>query len=377
MAFLSLITPSSPSALELQHSTLSCLLRPDNGGIVDDAILTRLDENLFYTVTNAGRRVQDCAYLQSQLTKWHQAGHPPVGWKLLKHHGLVALQGPSAARLLAQTLAKEHNLAEFLFGQCMWNKLKLLDGGTSPDVLISRTGYTGEDGFEISVPASAAPPVAEAFVSRGECKMAGLGARDTLRLEAGMCLYGQDVDETTTPVEASLSWIVAKDRREEGGFHGSHIILRQLKPKSRVYLAGVSRRRVGLIIPSAPARTGAEIVNDKGKTVGHITSGGPSPMLKTNIAMGYIEDGLHKAGTEVHVLVREKRRRAVVTKMPFVPTRYYKGEEDDEVIATETNVPPEVLAAKARAEEVRREAVAQAKEARRVEALAGDPWEPR
>ena len=139
-----------------------------------------------------------------------------------------------------------------------------------------------------------------------------------------MCLYGHDLDDTTTPVEAGLSWVIGKDRRTDGEFHGSQVILSQLTPKSKGG-AGVERRRVGLIVEGAPAREGAEIVNDKGEKIGNVTSGCPSPTLKKNVAMGYIKDGMHKAGTEVEVLIRGKRRKAVVTKMPFVPSKYWKG----------------------------------------------------
>jgi aminomethyltransferase len=139
-----------------------------------------------------------------------------------------------------------------------------------------------------------------------------------------MCLYGHDLDDSTTPVEAALSWVVGKDRRAEGGFHGSSIILSQLKLKKDGGV-GVTRRRVGLVVEGAPAREGAEIVDAEGNAIGKITSGCPSPTLKENIAMGYVKDGLHKAGTEVGVLVRGKRRKAVVTKKPFVPSKYYRS----------------------------------------------------
>ena len=139
-----------------------------------------------------------------------------------------------------------------------------------------------------------------------------------------MCLYGHDLDETTTPVEAALSWVIGKDRRTAGGFHGSDIILSQLKPKSKGG-AGVDRRRIGLIVEGAPAREGADIVNEAGESIGKITSGCPSPTLGKNVAMAYIKDGFHKSGTDVEVVVRGKKRKAKVTKMPFVPSRYWKG----------------------------------------------------
>jgi aminomethyltransferase len=141
-----------------------------------------------------------------------------------------------------------------------------------------------------------------------------------------MCLYGHDLDDTTTPVEAGLSWIIPKERRggDGGGFHGAEVILKQLVPKTKGGL-GVERRRVGLIVEGAPAREGAEIFSADGEKIGKVTSGCPSPTLGKNIAMGYIKDGFHKSGTEVSVAVRGKPRKAAVTKMPFVPTKYWKG----------------------------------------------------
>lgn len=224
-------------------------------------------------------------------------------------------------------------LKALYFGQCKHVTLNLAPKQSSdPDtpILISRGGYTGEDGFEISIP----PALTVAFTThllesggRERLRLAGLGARDSLRLEAGMCLYGHDLDDKTTPVEAGLSWIVHKDRRASGGFHGDETILRQL----RAVKDGGSpptRRRVGLIVEGAPAREGADITNptgtDSAEMVGRVTSGCPSPTLGKNIAMGYIKNSLHKAGTPIEVLVRGKKRKAEVVKMPFVKSQYWK-----------------------------------------------------
>lgn len=279
-------------------------------------------------VTNAGCRAKDLDYLTSELAAWNEAGYPSVEWKVLEGQGLVALQGPLSASILSSILAKPNkiNLNELYFGQSKYAKLRLANGEISPDVLISRGGYTGEDGFEISIPGPSSTAITESLLQSASdtLRLAGLGARDSLRLEAGMCLYGHDLDDSTTPVEAALSWVVGKDRRAEGGFHGSSVILSQLKLKKDGGV-GVTRRRVGLVVEGAPAREGAEIVDAEGNAIGKITSGCPSPTLRKNIAMGYVKDGLHKAGTEVGVLVRGKRRKAVVTKMPFVPSKYYRG----------------------------------------------------
>ncbi|KAF2447432.1 aminomethyltransferas-like protein [Karstenula rhodostoma CBS 690.94] len=322
-AFLERLTPSSLSSLSENHSTLSTLLHPETGGIVDDTVIARLPDS-FYVVTNAGCREKDLAYLSEQLETWRKENpDKTVEWKLRDNQGLVALQGPLAATILERVLSEQSAsaLKSLYFGQCLPGTIK----GTDVEVLISRGGYTGEDGFEISIPPSATEAVTQFMLdsAKDELRLAGLGARDTLRLEAGMCLYGHDLDDTTTPVEAGLSWIIGKDRRANGGFHGDSVILQQLKKKSEG--GGVTRRRVGLIIEGSPAREGAEIVDEAGEKIGNITSGCPSPTAKKNISMGYIKDGLHKSGTEVQVIVRGKKRKATVTKMPFIGSKYYKA----------------------------------------------------
>ncbi|KAK6594344.1 glycine cleavage system T protein [Botrytis cinerea] len=329
-AFLQRITPASIANLALHQGGLSCLLHPGTGGIVDDTIITRLGPELFYVVTNAGCREKDLKYLGEELEAFTKEGGEKVGWEVLDGWGLVALQGPESEEILKELLAeemKEGGFDNFLFGQSRFVKIRLADGSTSGNLLVSRGGYTGEDGFEISIPESETVMVTESLLkSAGETRLqlAGLGARDSLRLEAGMCLYGHDLDDTTTPVEAALGWVVGKERRTEGGFHGAEVILKQLTPKSKGG-SGVERRRIGLIVEGAPAREGADIVNDKGEKIGNITSGCPSPTLGKNVAMGYIKDGFHKAGTDVSVVVRGKERKAKVTKMPFVPSKYWKG----------------------------------------------------
>ncbi|TID21460.1 glycine cleavage system T protein [Venturia nashicola] len=335
--FLASITPSSPKTTKPFHSGLSALLHP-TGGIVDDTIITNLSsgwKERYYFVTNAGCRDKDLAFIQDSIHKWREDNNNgEIQWRTFTDYGLVALQGPLSADILKSlkptTAEKEpFNVDELHFGQCKYLHLAEID----QPCLVSRGGYTGEDGFEISVPSSSSGAnntlkLTEALLQAGgedKVRLAGLGARDSLRLEAGMCLYGHDIDDSTTPVEAGLSWIVATDRREVGGFNGSDTILSQLKPKKDGG-SGVTRRRVGLIInDKAPAREGASIVNEDGQEIGTITSGCPSPTLGKNIAMGYIKSGMHKAGTEVGVVVRNKTRRATVSKMPFVPSKYWKG----------------------------------------------------
>ncbi|KAF9483028.1 glycine cleavage system T protein [Pholiota conissans] len=310
--FLEWLTPSSLASLKPYSSTLTVLLNPE-GGIIDDTIVTKHASDAFYVVTNAGRRDRDLAWFKEKIQEWNaseKGKEGPVEHEVLENWGLLALQGPDAAAYL-------QGLTSF--------DLKQLTFGTSAFVPIegfnlhvARGGYTGEDGFEISIPPSQTVEVAE-LLSKSPVQLIGLGARDSLRLEAGMCLYGNDLDETTTPVEAGLSWVIGKNRRENGGFIGAETVLRQLKE-------GPSRRRVGLIVEGAPARQGAKIFSPSGKEeLGIVTSGIPSPTLGKNIAMGYIKSGWHKKGTEVEVEVRKQLRKAVLTPMPFTKPNYWRG----------------------------------------------------
>ncbi|KAF8194692.1 hypothetical protein BJ912DRAFT_959109 [Pholiota molesta] len=311
--FLEWLTPSSLASLKPYSSTLSVLLN-ENGGIIDDTIVTKHASDAFYVVTNAGRRDRDLEWFKHKVQEWNSSEKGkdgPVEHEVLEDWGLVALQGPQAAAYL-------QGLTSF--------DLKQLTFGTSAFVPIegfnlhvARGGYTGEDGFEISIPPSHTVEVAE-LLSKSPVQLIGLGARDSLRLEAGMCLYGNDLDETTTPVEAGLSWVIGKERKEKGGFIGAETVLQQLKE-------GPSRRRVGLVVDGAPARRkGAKIFSPSGKEeLGIVTSGIPSPTLGKNIAMGYIKSGWHKKGTEVEVEVRKQLRKAVLTPMPFTKPNYWRG----------------------------------------------------
>ena len=331
------ITPTSIAALEPYHSTLSCLLHPVTGGIVDDTVITRLGPELFYVVTNAACKAKDVAYLKEQIDQ-RDTNHGKLDWEVLDGWGLVALQGPLSVEVLQRTLmtagVEDVDLNALYFGQCKHVILNLPSTASSkPDtpILISRGGYTGEDGFEISVPPTLTVAFTKHLLETGgkdRLRLAGLGARDSLRLEAGMCLYGHDLNDNTTPVEAGLSWVIHKDRRVAGGFNGEETILNQLKPKKE---GGEppKQRRVGLIVEGAPAREGAEVVDPKSEAspkevIGTVTSGCPSPTLGKNIAMGYVRSPLHKAGTAVEIMVRGKPRKAEVVKMPFVKSRYWK-----------------------------------------------------
>lgn len=331
-AFLERVTPSSWATQGNMQSKLTTFLWPGTGGIVDDTVITRIGEDEYYVVTNGACLDKDTKYIDDQLGSFGGG----VEWTRLDNSGLFALQGPQSAEILNEIIDKDSNvnLKSLYFGNAAWAQLKLADGSKTHPVLISRGGYTGEDGFEISFNGKLYPafetmtPVVETLIKAAgpeRLQMSGLGARDSLRLEAGMCLYGHDLDDTITPVEAGLSWIIPKERRVAGaGFHGADTIVPQMTPKSKGG-AGVEKRRVGFFIEGAPAREGAQVQND-GETIGAITSGVPSPTLGKNIAMGYVKDGHHKSGTEVDIVVRGRKRKGVVAKMPFIQTRYWKGD---------------------------------------------------
>ena len=350
------MTPSDPRSLPIGKNTLSVLLHEGTGGIVDDCIITNLGMDRWYVVTNAGCREKDLQFVQLEIEKLKakDGARRDIEWSVLDDRGLIALQGPKSVEVLESVLASmgsKPNLKNLHFGSCLPVTLHLPTTKTADSskkglniedyaLLISRGGYTGEDGFEISLPSTLTPDFCASLLaykppssttsssgSENPCKLAGLGARDSLRLEAGMCLYGHDLDDTTTPVEAALGWTVHKARREPDAkpFNGSEIILRQLLP-SKAGGTPPTRRRVGLIVEGAPAREGAKIfTKGTNEELGSITSGCPSPTLAKNIAMGYVKSGYHKPGMEVEVEVRGKRRAALVTKMPFLPAKYWKG----------------------------------------------------
>jgi len=334
-AFLETVTPSSVADMDVNTSKLSTFLWPGTGGIVDDTMITRLGEEEFAVVSNAGTREKIFKYLTEQTAGLQNPEGKEFWWEVLEGYGLIALQGPQSAEILQEVVdpADGVDLTSLHFGNTAFARLRYqVDGqwkSTSDKAMISRGGYTGEDGFEISFKSTngEADPLARTLLQVGgpeRLQLAGLGARDSLRLEAGMCLYGHDIDDTTTPVEGSLSWIIPKERRTKGGFHGAEVINKQIVPKSKGG-TGIERRRVGFVVSGAPAREGADIFTKDGEKVGVITSGSPSPTLGKNIAMGYVKEGLHKSGTELDVVVRGKKRAATVAKMPFVPSKYFKG----------------------------------------------------
>jgi len=277
------------------------LLLNDKGGILDDLMATRLEDGLMLVV-NAACKDADLAHLQSQLDR-------AVTIEPHFERALLALQGPAAAAVLKRFAPGVERMP-------FMTSAELSIAGTPCSV--TRSGYTGEDGFEISVAAEQAAAIAERLLGEPEVMPIGLGARDTLRLEAGLCLYGHDIDETTTPIESGLAWTIGKRRRAEGGFPGAAIILRQLAE-------GVARKRVGIRPDGrAPAREGTVITDPAGNRVGTVTSGGFGPSVGAPIAMGYVDSAHAAEHTAVSVIVREVARPAHVARLPFVPTRYYR-----------------------------------------------------
>ncbi|XP_049885425.1 aminomethyltransferase, mitochondrial [Pectinophora gossypiella] len=291
-------------------SSLTVFLNQE-GGIIDDLIVTKVNDKELYVVSNAGRLEVDKEHMKCTTEMFKKQGKDVhVEFWNTSERALIALQGPKAASVLQELT--DIPLKELLF---MTSRVGTVAG---VQCRVTRCGYTGEDGVEISIPADKAERVTEALLLSNEVKLAGLGARDSLRLEAGLCLYGNDIDESITPVEASLTWLIAKRRRQDAQFPGSNVILRQIKE-------GVSKRRVGIRIEEgAPGRKDAALKNpSNSEVVGKVTSGCPSPSLGGNVAMGYVAEGFKKSGTELLVNIRGKDVPCVVAKMPFVPSKYY------------------------------------------------------
>ena len=273
------------------------------GGILDDLMISRLTEDKLFLVVNAACKTADIAHLKAHL---------PAGLSLtvLADRALLALQGPGAAAAI-RPLAPGADTMAF-----MSIRELAIDGIAC---LATRSGYTGEDGWEISVPAAKAEALARRLLAQPGVKPVGLGARDSLRLEAGLCLYGSDIDTTTTPIEGGIAWIIGRRRREEGGFPGADIVLGQLK-------AGPDRLRVGIKPDGrAPARAHTEITDAAGNRLGEITSGGFGPSVEGPVAMGYVPAAFAKPGTEVKLVVRGKPLDARVVSLPFHPHRYHKA----------------------------------------------------
>jgi aminomethyltransferase len=297
---LETLLPADLAGLEDGRLRYSLLLNVD-GGIVDDLMVTRRGGH-FYTVVNGATKYGDIDYLQDKLPRGMVLDH-------MKEQALLALQGPKAVDALSR-LAPGVEALGFMTGAAFEI------GGAR--AWISRSGYTGEDGFEISILSRDAVAVADLLAEQPEVKPIGLGARDSLRLEAGLPLYGHDLDHETTPIEAGLAFAVSKRRRGGGGFAGWHRIVRELAE-------GPIRKRVGLHVDGRqPVREGAMMVDDEGKEVGKVTSGGFSPSLEAPIAMAYVPLAYAAPGTRVSLAARGRIFTAAVTAMPFVPHLYHR-----------------------------------------------------
>ena len=280
-------------------------LTTDEGGILDDLMFSNRGDHIF-VVLNAACKDSDIKYLRSLL-------EPNISIKEIESRALIALQGPASEAVLGKYHPQIKNM-KFMDVETL-----TIDGA---ECWISRSGYTGEDGFEISIPAEAAEPITRSILSNQNVEFIGLGARDSLRLEAGLCLYGHDIDQATTPVEASLTWAIQKARRSNGsrasGFIGSEIILKQLA-------GGTNKKRVGLLPQTrAPMREGVEIfaTETSKEAIGKITSGGYGPTVGYPIAMGYINSEYANSEDDLFGELRGKRVPVKVSNLPFVPLNF-------------------------------------------------------
>lgn len=301
-AALEAVLPIDLSTLKPFAPRYSMLL-DEAGGILDDLMVTRWSSG-FYLVVNGATKWDDIAHLREHLPDDITLTH-------LDDSALLALQGPRAATALERVVSGEHPLSALSFMKGGQFKI------AGAEAWISRSGYTGEDGFEIAVPAESVAEIADLICAQPEVKPIGLGARDSLRLEAGLPLYGHDLSPQHSPVDANLLFAVNKRRRAEGGFLGAERVLRELAE-------GTARKLTGLSLEGRQAaREGAEVYADNQK-VGVLTSGGFSPTLGHPIAMAYVDSALTAPGTALEIDVRGKRLPATVTAMPFVPHRYHR-----------------------------------------------------
>lgn len=301
-ALIEELTPGSYKELKPGRQRYTVLLGTD-GGILDDLMVCNLGAGKFFLVVNAGCKDADFAHIQA---------HIGDRGTLTVHHdrALIALQGPMAGKVMAHFAPASESMVFMDAGP-------LTVGGIP--CFVTRSGYTGEDGFEISVPTAEAEHLVRHFLDMDGVSMAGLGARDSLRLEAGLPLYGSDIDDTTSPVEGGLEFAIGKRRRSEGGFPGADRILKELA-------SGTARRRVGIAIDGrAPARAHTEIQDDSGRTIGEVTSGGYGPTVGAPIAMGFVETALSAPGTALKLIVRGRALDARVVDLPFVEQRYHRG----------------------------------------------------
>jgi aminomethyltransferase len=284
------------------------LLLTDQGTIIDDLMFVNRGTDIF-VIVNGACKANDIAHIQARIGSRCQVIPMP-------ERALLALQGPKAVKALSRMVPGVENLVFMTGAAYAWQ---------GADLFITRSGYTGEDGFEISVGNAHVDAFARALLAQAEVKPIGLGARNSLRLEAGLCLYGNDIDTSTTPIEAGLNWAIQKVRRtgglRAGGFPGAHIVLGQLDGTH-----ALARKRVGLIAQErVPVREHVELQNTQGVKIGEVSSGLLGPSANAPVAMGYVDVASSELGTVVHAMVRGKAVPMTVSAMPFVPNRYYRG----------------------------------------------------
>ncbi|WP_425353628.1 glycine cleavage system aminomethyltransferase GcvT [Rhodoferax aquaticus] len=294
------------------------LLLTDEGTIIDDLMFFNKGNDEIFVIVNGACKVGDIAHIQAKIGNRCQVIPLP-------DLALLALQGPQAVTALARLAPGVEKLV-FMTG----GNFTVDTGSEKIDVFLTRSGYTGEDGFEISVPAAQAEALARALLAQPEVKPIGLGARNSLRLEAGLCLYGNDIDTTTHPVEASLNWAMQKVRRaggaREGGFPGATKILAALAEPTGAAAPKGTRKRVGLIaLERIPVRDHTELQDGQGNKIGEVTSGLLGPTIDKPVAMGYVDSAYSAIGSRVVAIVRGKPVPMEVSAMPFVPTNYFRG----------------------------------------------------
>ncbi|HXJ02005.1 MAG TPA: glycine cleavage system aminomethyltransferase GcvT [Micropepsaceae bacterium] len=303
---LETLTPADIMGLNDGQMRYALLLN-DAGGIKDDFMAARLaGERALYLVVNAGTKDSDFAYIAERTRGAAMLRPQPA-------RALLALQGPAAEAVLARH-------TDGVAGLGFMRVARLSVAGAA--AIVSRSGYTGEDGFEISLDAADAERVARALLAEPEVLPIGLGARDSLRLEAGLCLYGHDIDETTSPIVAGLAWVIGKRRKLARDFPAAKTVMAEL-------LDGPKRKRVGLrLAQQPPAREGSAIVDNAGAIIGRVTSGGYGPSVAAPIAMGYVDANFAADGTKLAILVRGVPRVAEIAPLPFVPHRYKRKSRD-------------------------------------------------
>lgn len=294
------LTPSNIMDMT-QGAAKYSVLTQENGGIIDDLIITKISDQSLFIVVNGSRKYTVLEHLQKHL--------PPSSITHHDDYGLLALQGQKSVAILNAHVPDIHHLG-FMQAQKFDFKGHI--------VQIARCGYTGEDGFEIYIPPSATQTIYETLFQHQDVQPIGLGARDTLRLEAGLCLYGQDIDVNTSPIEANLGWLVSKNKTKAQNYIGANIIQQQLQD-------GVSKKRVGLLPKTkAPMRQHVKLFNAQDVEIGYITSGTFSPTLQRPIAMGYVMPEYSQVGKEIFAELRGKKIPVEIAQLPFIAHKYYR-----------------------------------------------------